>query len=104
MSTDDLSIHHTLTTTLQHDANQTSWEFVCPACDHRARYTIHRDEGRQRFEILHPGNPQARHSSNHVQIGQFQAADNDQESWLTPELRQQMEDLLSDVDLGDWDI
>ncbi len=58
---------------------------------------------------MYIGDPQARHISNQAQ-GQLVKAwavavineDDDDEAWLTPELRQQMEELLKDVDMGDW--
>ena len=58
---------------------------------------------RSYYEVLNGGDPQARHTSNHVHItppGIWpEPAPDGNESWLTPELRQQMEDLLRDVDI-----
>ena len=91
MVTNNSSVHHTIT-----HQNQDSWEFSCPICGYRARYNAHPRHHTQQLEILQVGDPQARHVSNHLQI---RVADD--EAWLTPELRQQMEELLQDVNMGD---
>jgi hypothetical protein len=57
---------------------------------------VHAGHNGHQFEIVHVGDPQARHASNHTQVQPI----TDDEDWLTPELRQQMEELLKDVDMG----
>jgi hypothetical protein len=104
MSIDNSPIHHTATNRFQ-DAERVGWEFVCPTCEYRVRFIVHAKHVPQ-LEILDPGDPQARHTSNHVPVRPIEdwpvtASDDAHEAWLTPELRQQMEDLLTDVDMGD---
>ncbi len=102
------SIHHTITRKV-HGAQQDGWEFECPICGYRARYITPLQSGTSQLEILHIGDAQARHLSDKVQTRwdearPVQAVDNDDEAWLTPELRQQMEALLEDVNMDDWEI
>jgi hypothetical protein len=103
MSTDNLSIHQTATQRLQ-VATGHVWEFVCPTCGYRAHYTEDAEEGRQHFKVVAQGDPQARHTNNPVPIEPFRLGPElyDDEPWLTPELRRQMEELLLDVDMDDW--
>lgn len=104
------SIHHTITKRVRH-GQQEGWEFECPICGYRARYTTRFQSGSPQLEILHIGDAQARHLSDQVQIKWNEARpvqvrdveDDDDETWLTPELRQQMEELLKDVNMGDWE-
>jgi len=91
MTTNNSAIHHTIT-----NRSRDNWEFECPTCGYRARYNPHLRHQTQQLKILNVGDPQARHISNHVHV---RVADD--EAWLTPELRQQMEELLKDVDMGD---
>ena len=106
MSSNNPSIHHTITHKVQGAANE-GWEFVCPICSYRARYITQAGHGSQQLEILHIGDPQVRHTSNHASVRlvggrPLHIAENDgDEGWLTDELRKQMEDLLRDVDMGD---
>jgi hypothetical protein len=103
----DPAIHRTVT----HRIHEYGWEFVCPTCGYRARFTSPPTFGRQQLEILNIGDFQARHvssdwpvrqtSSRPVRVVEAEMQDDDDEAWLTPELRQQMEELLADVDLGD---
>lgn len=104
MSTNNPTIHQTTTNRIQ-DAERGGWEFVCPTCGYHVRY-IQPVKQAQQLEILDLGDPQARHTSNHVPVRPIEdwpvsAGDDVHEAWLTPELRQQMEDLLTDVDMGD---
>ena len=92
MSINNSSVHHTITNRT-HD----SWIFVCPTCGYKARYTTQTSRNGPQLEILQNGDSHVRHASNHVQVRLA-----DDEAWLTPELRQQMEELLQDVDMGDW--
>jgi hypothetical protein len=107
MSSNDLLVHHTVTSKIQ-DAAQNGWEFRCPTCGYRARYFAHPRPGAPQLEILHPGNRQARHLSNSTpgnsipKLGTNVIENEGDESWLTPKLRQQMEDLLKDVNMDDW--
>jgi hypothetical protein len=101
MPTNYPQVHHTITHRTQAEG-QDGWEFVCPICGYRARYRSKGSFGTQQLEILQIGDPQARHTSNHTSAGPLQTEmGNIDESWLTDEIRQQMEDLLDDVDMGD---
>ena len=102
------SIHHTITRRV-HSAQQDRWEFECPICGYRVRYITQLRSGTSQLEILHIGDAQARHLSDKVQTSRgearpVQVMDDEDEAWLTPELRQQMEALLEDVNMGDWEI
>lgn len=108
MLTYNPSIHYTLTRLVPGTVAH-GWEFVCPTCGYQIRYTPGANPGSYRFEILHLGDTQARHFSRSIQtepspVHATPELDADDEAWLTPELRQQMEDLLRDVDMGDWDV
>jgi hypothetical protein len=104
MPTNNPHIHHTITQRTQAEG-QDGWEFVCPICGYRARYRSQDNFGTQQFEILQVGDPQARHTSNHTPVRSVQPwhteMTNVDESWLTDDVRRQMEDLLDDVDMGD---
>ena len=104
------STHHTITRKIRSE-QQNEWEFECPICGYRVRYIAPLHSNSSQLEILHIGDAQARHLSDHVQrsgsaAGPTQVMDDDHndEAWLTPELRQQMEDLLKDVNMGDGEI
>lgn len=99
MSENGQQIHHTITNRIG-NTQQDSWEFVCPHCGYRARYTEYADHQGHQFELLNVGDPQVRHASNHTQRTSFEPLNDD--AWLTPDVRQQMEELLKDVDMGDW--
>ena len=104
MSTIKPTIHQTTTNVIQ-NTEHGGWEFACPTCGYRARYLTPAQHEPQ-LEILNLGDPNARHTSNHVPIRPVEdwpvsASDDVREAWLTPELRRQMEDLLTDVDMGD---
>jgi hypothetical protein len=92
MSNNSSQVHHTIT-----NRTKNSWVFVCPTCGYKARYNTESRQNEPQLEILQIGDPQARHASNHAQV-----SITDDEAWLTPKLRQQMEELLKDVDMGDW--
>lgn len=100
MSNNGQQIHHTITNRIK-GTQQDSWEFVCPICGYQARYTTHTDHNDHQFELLNVGDPQVRHASNHTQATSLEPS-NDDEVWLTPDVRQQMEELLRDIDMGDW--
>jgi hypothetical protein len=102
------SIHHTITRKVRR-GQQDGWEFECPICGYRALYIPQFQAGSPQLEILRIGDAQARHLSNQPQMNRSMArpvqvmdVDDEDEAWLTPELRQQMEDLLQDVNMGDW--
>lgn len=103
MSIGNLSVHQTTTNRIW-DAEGVCWEFVCLTCGYQARYVAQPTNGSQQFEILSVGDPQARHTGNHVHVTPTvswpEPAPDGDESWLTPELRRQMEELLRDIDMG----
>ncbi len=104
MLTNKPTIHQTTTNRI-HNAERGGWEFACPTCSYRVRFIMH-TRHEQRLEIIDLGDPEARHTSNHVPVRPMEdwpvsESDDLHEAWLTPELRQQIEDLLTDVDMGD---
>ena len=107
METYNQQTHQTITQIVR-DGVHEGWEFVCPICGYRARYMSRPQPGRQHLEILSIGDPQARHVSRQtpatqVKVQSIDLTENDiDESWLTPELRRQWEELLSDVSMGEW--
>lgn len=107
MPSDELTTHETITRSIQ-SADVRGWEFVCPTCGYRARYTARAQRSGPQLEIVHFGDPQARHTSNHtlgapVEDWPAYEADEETQDWIAPDLRQQIEELLKDVDMGDWD-
>jgi hypothetical protein len=103
MATNDLAIHQTISNRIQGEDGD-AWEFACPICAYRVRYIVRHNDGGQELEILDSGDPRARHIGYHVQakpIERLVENEDDDESWLTPELRRQMEELLEDVDMGE---
>lgn len=105
-------IHRTITRKVR-DGQQAGWEFECPICGYRARYIARFHASSPQLEILHIGDTQARHLSDQVQmkwtehqpVRVMEIDENDvDETWLTPQLRQQMEDLLKDVNMDDWEV
>jgi hypothetical protein len=107
MSTNNFSIHHTISNRFE-TSNHTGWEFICPTCGYRTRYTLRAELGGQQLEVLDAGDPQARHTGSQTAVTPVESwsvtmVDDDDEAWLTDALRQQIEDLLDDVDLGDWE-
>lgn len=108
MLTHNLSIHQTTTVRI-HNPDQDGWEFVCPTCHYRARYVSHTASGAQHLEIVNIGDPAVRHTTSHVVVKPREdwpvnGADNAHEVLLSNETRQQLEDLLKDIDLGNWDV
>ena len=109
MSTQLPPLHHTITNRLQ-SSDQDVWEFVCPTCGYRAHYFVPNGDSAPYLKIISPGNPKARHTSNCSRSTSVQAqphviekpVEADNEAWLTPQLRQQMEELLKAVDMGDF--
>lgn len=109
----DLSIHQTITLTLD-ESEGGGWEFYCPSCGYRARYTHGSSGDENRLDVLSIGDPQARHVSDPTQVGPRQDAaapgtseDEDisgaeDDVQLPPDLEQQLEEILSQFDLDDW--
>lgn len=96
-----IPLHKTETIPIDAQAGN-EWELVCSECSFRARFT---QQGANRLEILDLGNPQARHAGNqgsattinpdHYPAGR--RGDNE-ETWLTPELRQRLSEILQGLD------
>jgi len=58
-----IPIHETITYRLG-SIEGGGWEFVCPECGYRARYT----QATQSMVILNPGDEKARHTSHQIQV------------------------------------
>ncbi|MCB0210786.1 MAG: hypothetical protein KDJ52_15720 [Anaerolineae bacterium] len=109
MSTQLPLLHHTITTRL-HDSEQDAWEFVCPTCGYRAHYFVPDGDSPPYLKVISPGNPKARHTSNCSRSTSVKAQprvienhiENDNDERGTLHLRQQIEELLKDVDMGDF--
>jgi hypothetical protein len=69
-----------------------AWGFNCPHCGYRASYTRSSSKLIGELTIWSAGDPSARHHNSF-------AAEEKEEQWLTPILRQQMENLLQDVNM-----
>lgn len=105
-------IHHLVTSRLQH-ADEYGWEFSCTECTYRAQYRIIEDTDQLEFAIIDIGDSNARHMSRAMSPGYAAAdpeggpvypvsdsADRDDpagEEWLTPALREQIEQILRDL-------
>lgn len=104
MSTDYLFIHQTITSRINSDDRE-GWEFICEDCGYRACYTLDESSGTNNLQIIDFGNLNARHVSSEINGKNLEATslvptpnetDLDEEYWLTPELRQQIEAILKD--------
>ena len=98
-------LHKTETIPIDAQAGN-EWELVCYECSFRARYTQDLKHGANRLEILEIGNPQARHTGNqgstrvHLQLdhGPALRQHDNEEAWLTPDLRQRLSEILQGLD------
>lgn len=100
---DNLQVHYTITERIQGEGGS-GWEFTCKECSYRARYIHFADHGKQTLEIIDIGDPTARHTNNaHKEFRSNDTVDaglvpniiEDETSWLTPELRGQIESVLA---------
>jgi hypothetical protein len=110
MSNDHLSVHQTITLAVS-ESDGGGWEFYCPSCGYRARYTYGSGGDVNRLNILNIGDPQVRHVSEPAQAEPRQEQDTpsvpenaklsgpEDEVWLPPYLVQQLEEILSKFDL-----
>jgi hypothetical protein len=108
MEIDHPCIHHTEINKI-HNGEEEGWEFLCHNCGYRARFTVDRT-GTQRLEIIFIGDPSARHISHEAleetyvmqedclctpdDAGSSDIFYEDEEAWLTPELRAQVEKII----------
>lgn len=110
MSNNHLSIHQTITLAVS-ESDGGGWEFYCPSCGYRARYTYGSGVDINRLNILNIGDPQVRHVSEPVQADPFPEQDlpakpgeeklsgEEDEAWMPSYLVQQLEEILSKFDL-----
>lgn len=103
---DDITVHYTITQRIISPGGSV-WEFFCHDCGYQARYIDMAQHGEQKLEILDVGDPAARHTNNSHELGRVGELGSrgaqerevaDEESWLTPELRKQIEDILAGFD------
>ncbi len=115
LKTDHPSVHHTEIKKIQ-NGDEGGWEFICHSCGYRARYTIDR-AGTQRLEILFVGDSHARHTSKSIVEDRSERQEEreilylqddsglpeeplleEEDNWLTPEIRAQVEAIMKDFD------
>jgi hypothetical protein len=103
---DNLQVHYTVTERIEGEKGS-GWEFTCKECSYRARYIHFPDHGRQTLEIIDIGDPTARHTNSAHQVYLDQSSQNgeyehnifeDESSWLTPEIREQIDAILAKFD------
>ena len=114
MSATSLSLHSTSTTRIAGSRGDI-WEFTCPLCSYRARYTQDSSPGAPGLEILSIGDQSARHLSTpdgtaliaedaaDLPEEDVTAEENDfdgDQAWLPPNLRAQVEAILRRLDFG----
>ena len=110
MTMEQLPIHHTETRRIPEEEGG-GWVFTCQHCGYQALYRM--EQGMPKLEILDLGDPQARHSNNQSPASNFDEwaaclmdfqeealegdvapSAEDEQDWLTPELREQIEAIL----------
>lgn len=94
---DKLNIHYTLTHRIT-TPHSSGWEFSCQQCSYRIRYTRLPGKDKLALEIINIGDPSARHTNNTPDWFQDNPIANSTEeegSWLTAELRDQIRIILS---------
>jgi hypothetical protein len=87
-------VHHTIAyraETENMNPNAQIWEFNCPYCNYRATYTK-LSAAVSSLSVWNEGDPLVRHRNTF-------ASEEKEEMWLTSALRQQMENLLEDVNI-----
>jgi hypothetical protein len=103
---DNLTVHFTITERIQ-GQDGSGWEFSCKECSYRARYIHFPEHGKQTLEIIDIGDPMARHTNgDHKDFPPQRNQSSswvpnlieDEETWLTPDLRAQIEAVLSKFD------
>jgi hypothetical protein len=114
MSNNNFSTHLTATHRVS-KRGISGWEFVCPECGYHARYWERTQPGLQNLEILNTGDPDARHTSSSPLVSSCEweidplmegiedfpedpVVAAEEESWLTPELRMQLENIVKAFD------
>jgi hypothetical protein len=102
-------VHYTRTKRVQAQ-NGSGWEFSCRQCSYRVRYIQLNEHDKRTLEIIDIGDPTARHTNNILKG--FVASDLqdrveqpdqivDEDTWLTKELRQQIDIILGKF-TWDW--
>ncbi len=103
MQKEPLLIHSTITKRF-HEANGEGWEFSCYQCKYCVRYLFHSNNQEYQLEILDFGDSRARHTSNtgnenpDPDFRQDGKLIPDEEAWLTPELRQKIDEIIKRFD------
>jgi hypothetical protein len=94
-----MELHRTNARMIREDAKE--WEFTCDKCSYLAIYTVH-FPWRDCFVLktIDYGDLQAIHLNDVLRCRKAGEPPNDDESWLTPELRKQIEDI---IDKFDWE-
>ena len=104
MYEEKIPLHKTETVPIEAQAGK-EWELVCNECSFRARFAQDLKQGANRLEILDLGDPQARHAGNQgsaapTNLDYYPSGrrGSDEETWLTPELRQRLSEILQGLD------
>jgi hypothetical protein len=102
----DAQLHYS-TASLIGSNNYEGWEFTCPLCAYHARYHRLTERGEYSLEIIDAGETQVRHvSAQGEPAGRSDwtipathpGGDVDEEAWLTPHIRQQLDLILKKFD------
>ena len=104
MYEEKIPLHKTETIPIEAQAGN-EWELICNECSFRARFSQDLKQGANRLEILDLGDSQARHAGNQgsaatINPDPYPAGrrGDHEETWLTPELRQRLSEILQGLD------
>jgi hypothetical protein len=85
-----------------------TWIFSCPDCEYRGAYRIDTTNGHRELDILERGNEEAFHYSNHLFSLLMEGflwerplrieEEFDWDSWLNPQIRAELDRILSGLD------
>lgn len=102
---DNSLVHFTVAYLVNEGIN--CWDFVCRECDYRARFSENPFGGPPRLEILQSGNNSVLHTSPEEEssfLGNQSVLgydDDDEDAWLTPDLRDAIDEITRGFEAGD---
>ena len=106
MADEQNRIHTTRTATIW-GVGYEGWEIYCSECSYRARLIYYQGYPGSELEILDYGDLTVRHRNNHIQESDpwdeyALESSLEEENWLTPELRAQVEAILKRAWVEDY--